>query len=394
MIPPVQSPIRGRDLARATIGTAIGTESALGRLTALLRQMFAAEEVGLTDSGTSALVVALRSVVPRGGTVALPAYGCVDLVAAAVRSEVGVRLYDIEPATLGPDLDSLGRAVERGVDAVVVAHLYGYAVDMAAVRGVLFAAGVPVIEDAAQHAGARIAGRRAGSDGPVVVLSFARGKGTTGGRGGAVFAAPGAPIPIAKAIDQWGVGASDGLSPRGWGDLARAAAQWAFGRPGVYAVPASIPALGLGETVYRPAGEPGHLSRSAALMVERTLARIDRDRVRRAGRADWYVDRLRGVAGVQLVHPVSEAEPGYLRFPILVPASGASSRAPAPHLGVVWSYPRPLRDEPAIAAVLKSGEPQTPGAREVCERLFTLPTHTAVSDAVAERVVEWVKRSA
>lgn len=119
-----------------------------------LSTRYDARAVALTDSGTAALVLAMRLTAPRG-TVALPAYGCVDLIAAAVRARVRVRLYDVDPATLSPDLDSVRQALARGADAVVVAHFYGYPADIPGVRALADAAGARVIEDAAQHAGGR-----------------------------------------------------------------------------------------------------------------------------------------------------------------------------------------------------------------------------------------------
>ena len=396
-LPPVASPVSFRALARATavaVRRASG-DAALGRVTEVLRARYGATAVALTDSGTLALVVGLRSLLPRGGTVALPAYACVDLVAAAIRTPIQVRLYDSDPLTLGPDLDSLRRAVARGVDVIVVAPLYGYPVDMVSVRDIASAAGVQVIEDAAQHAGGRVSGVPVGASGPVTVLSFGRGKGTTGGRGGAVFATDGARPEVVAALSAWIEGAGTRTNDRraGWDDLGRAVAQWAFGRPALYAIPASIPALGLGQTVYRPAPDPGRLSRAAASLVERALTRMDADRDLRAQRAAWYHQRLADDETVQLVQPIAGVQPGYLRFPILSARPDGALHPAAPALGVVRTYPRVLGEEPAIAAILKLGESTiaTPGAQTLVRQLLTLPTHAAVTDADAERIVAWAR---
>ena len=64
-------------------------------------------------------MLALRALVPAGGTIAYPSYACIDLTTAALGANVRVRLYDIDPVTLSPDLDSLRAAVARGVDAIL-----------------------------------------------------------------------------------------------------------------------------------------------------------------------------------------------------------------------------------------------------------------------------------
>jgi perosamine synthetase len=293
--PPVSSPIGATALVAAAVAagraaTTRGLVTEIELLRSILAGRFHAPAVALTDSGTSALALAFAIMLPRGGTVALPAYGCVDLVAAARYGGLRVRLYDIDPATLSPDLDSLRRALGRGVDVAVVAHFYGFAADIEGARAVASAAAVPIIEDAAQHAGGQLAGRPLGAFGPLTVLSFGRGKGTTGGRGGALLATADAGASMVTAVttagaSQWGV-------PGGLGDLTRAAAQWLLGRPSLYSLPASVPGLRLGETIYHPAHEPESLSRAAAVLVARAFGRLDADREVRARRANDLMARL------------------------------------------------------------------------------------------------------
>ena len=107
----VASPISGASLARAFLHSARASSRVHVDACDLVLRAFDARAVVLTDSGTSALVLALRAAVPSGGTVGFPAYGCVDLVAAALFAGVRIRLYDIDPATLSPDLDSVRRVV-------------------------------------------------------------------------------------------------------------------------------------------------------------------------------------------------------------------------------------------------------------------------------------------
>src|SRR5574340_1398145 len=161
--PPVVSPIAPRALGSALLASALHRRRALPRLEAMLGDACDAPRVVLTDSGTAALVLALRLAAGEGRTVALPGYACVDLAAAARFAGVRVRLYDLDPHTLGPDLDSVAAVLTRGADAVVVAHLYGMPADVRAVEELAARHGVPVIEDAAQAAGGALGGRPLGA---------------------------------------------------------------------------------------------------------------------------------------------------------------------------------------------------------------------------------------
>ncbi|MGI9076467.1 MAG: DegT/DnrJ/EryC1/StrS family aminotransferase [Gemmatimonadaceae bacterium] len=347
-----------------------------------LAERFDARVVALTDSGTSALVLALRLAAGAGGTVAFPGYACIDLAAAARFAGVRVRLYDIDPATLSPDLDSVTRALQRGVDAVLVAHLYGYPADVPAVAELARSFGAIVVEDAAQGAGCVLRGVRCGAFGPLSVLSFGRGKGTTGGNGGALMA-------ISRDwADRVGM-ASGTLSEitHGWTDLAAAAGQWIFGHPSLYAVPAAIPALRLGETVYHPAHEPASLSSGAAALVCDALERDEQEVMARRRNAAV----LRGAAiGSSLIpiEPVEGGIAGELRFPVR-----SLNRAPAPRLGIYRGYPQTLAEQPELRPCLHEGEGEHLGALELRRGLLTLPSHSRLTPRDISDLIAWISSS-
>jgi perosamine synthetase len=371
--PPVLSPVAPATLARAV--PAILTRGAGGfdALEEVLRKRFATSNVALTDSGTSALVLAFRSALPAQGIVALPAYACVDLLAAAAFARLRVRLYDVDPATLSPDLDSVRATLRRGADGIVVAHLYGFPADVPGVASIAAEHGVTVIEDAAQHAGGSLRGAPLGSFGPLVVLSFGRGKGISGGSGGALLSR--------DRIPTW----QPPPAPAGWRDWLVTAAQWAIGRPSLYGIPASMPGLHLGETIYKDARSPGRLSHAAAFLATRALTEADGERAQRAQRARMILDLLDGAPDLHFVRPIEGGASGYLRLAVL----DGGGRCAAPRLGVVRSYPRPLGEEPEARSLLAVGEPPTPAAHAVCRSLFTLPTHARLGGADREQLVRW-----
>jgi hypothetical protein len=294
-----------------------------------LRSIYGAQRTALTDSGTSALVAALRLTAGKNGTVAYPGYACVDLAAAARYAGVRVRLYDIDPHTLSPDLDSLSAALARGVDAVVVAHLYGFPADMREVEKLAGTAGVPVIEDAAQGAGGTLDGRVLGSFGAISILSFGRGKGTTGGNGGALL------LRDASFADRFSeVRRKLGARPAGVRDLVGITAQWMLGRPALYGIPSSIPALQLGEMIYHPAHEPRALSWAAVSLVRRAMANAPGDvTVRRRTAAALEMAALEG-ADIRPLRPIAGAVSGYLRYPIL----DRGSRVERADMGILRGY--------------------------------------------------------
>lgn len=389
---PVSSPIDGRSLVRAlgnasTFAIARPHERAAAHsaVASMLASTFGASQVTLTDSGTSALVVALRLAVPPGGTVAFPGYACIDLAAAARFAGVRVRLYDLDPVTMSADLTSLKAALARGAQAVLAVHLYGYAADLPAMRAVSREHGAVLIEDAAQGAGGIMQGRPLGSFGDLSILSFGRGKGTTGGNGGAL-------LSFTPEWDERARRVSGTMRPpsAGWGDLAAAAAQWAVGRPSLYALPSSVPGLRLGEMVFHPAHEPGSLSVVAATLVRQALAMNDDEVAARRRNATALADAILWDGSLVPIRPVPGCTPGFLRLPIRDRA-GRGARAA---LGVMRGYPRTLLEQPELRPCLMTSEPATPGALDLRESLMTLPTHSMMTTADIRAVCTWLREAA
>jgi dTDP-4-amino-4,6-dideoxygalactose transaminase len=377
---PVSSTITAISLVRATapaLGAGSGERESLG---AELQRAFGATSVALVDSGTSALSLALRATTRAGGVVALPAYACVDIGAAAIFAQLRVRLYDIDPLTLSPDLDSVARVFSHGVDTIVVAHLYGYPANVPGVAALAAARGVRVIEDAAQGAWGSLLETRLGAFGPLSVLSFGRGKGMTGAGGGALL---GTGEREAELIEAAGLRL---LSPRsGMRTLALAKAQWILGRPWLYAIPSAIPGLHLGETIYHAAHEPRAITSVSASLVRSALARANTDLAVRRRNADELERAVDHAKGLQAIRAIPGSKPGYLRLPVRV----MDARSERHELGIVRGYPDTLAELAELQASLL-GDEQLPGARELRRSLVTLPTHGMLTNKDLQDLTDWM----
>jgi hypothetical protein len=325
--------------------------------------------VHLTDSGTSALVLAMRAAMERAGCglIALPAYGCYDLVTAANGAGAGVVLYDVDLETLGPSWPSFDDALSARPAAVVVAHLYGLPVDMTRALERAGQHGVPVIEDSAQGIGATLHGRPLGTFGHLRVLSFGRGKGVTGGKGGALLLSHDWRGPEPK------VGAGRSAAMR---ELAMLAAQATLARPSLYRIPASLPWLDLGATQYRAPWPPADISPTSAAVAEVAWRVHGPELAARRRHASGLAELVARLPGIRVPRPVSGAEPGWLRFPV-VGAPHDGEAVPLGELrsaGVMPGYPLPLSRLPSLPVGSPTGS--LTGATLLAARLWTLATHS------------------
>lgn len=398
---PGYSPLRADDIA----ATALNATDMRVPLRARLQAQFNADAL-LLGSGTIALGLALKAAAQRrpGLPVAMPGYACYDLATAALMAEVPVVLYDLDPDTLAPRADSLEAACASGVAAIVAVHLYGVPVDLTALRALSQQHSALLIEDAAQgigasllaptHDGAAPAQAALGSFGDFGILSFGRGKGLTGGVGGALIAkAQG--LAALDALEHSSVrdrnspkGSSFPDSRAGIGYYAKLVAQWLLGRPSLYGVPARIPALRLGETVFHPPGDITAMPAAAARLVSRTYTRALEEAEVRRHHAAALRAALPG-SGFEPVQAPPSSIPGWLRFPVKLPAGHRPHTRRDAALGVMPGYPRPLRELEAFRRLLR-GNLNTPGADSLAANLWTLPTHSLLTSADLDALRVWM----
>jgi dTDP-4-amino-4,6-dideoxygalactose transaminase len=352
----------------------------------LLRREYAASAVVLTGSGTQALQVAIENAVHRIGsvsrTVALPAFSCFDVASAAIGAGVSAALYDLDPDTLGPDLGSFERVLAAGVRVAVIAPLYGVPVDWQALEALAIRYGALLIEDSAQGHGATWRGKPLGAFGEISTLSFGRGKGWTGGGGGAVLVRRRGSLESAVLPES----ALGGETKSIVGMLA----QWTLGRPEVYGIPHSIPALGLGETTYHPPVAPTTMPRAASAAVLRALGPSRDEAERRRENARWLLDRIPESDRVRSIRPAKGSTPGYLRLPIRLFGGimGMEESARALTLGIAQSYPRSLVE---LAPRLTGPEHRWPGSAELVRDLVTLPTHSRLTPVERDEIVRMLQ---
>lgn len=347
--------------------------------------------VHLASSGTAALQIAIRlaRVSAGEGPVALPAYGCFDIATAAVGATAPIALYDLDPETLAPDLDSLTAVLAAGARIVVVAPIAGIAAQWDDITRCAAAFGAVVVEDAAQGHGAFWRGRPLGTLAGISVLSFGRGKGWTGGRGGAVLVrdrvlaeySRGLPLPEPSRRAETG-------------SVGVAAALALLGHPARYGIPARIPWLHLGETRYRNPEPLAGLTRSAAALLLASQSAADLEAARRRSNARALLEALsehtEAARGIAISR---ESRPGYLRLPVRLPrAATVIHDLGASRLGVAHGYPSTLAELPAVRNRLRSAGP-LPGATALVRELVTLPTHGLTTERDRRAIMDAIVAS-
>lgn len=382
VLPPVAAQLGPGSLSLATVRVVTNDASPGTTLETLLSHELAATSVLLTHGGTAALALALDALLDDRRIVALPAYGCADLVSAALAARATIVCYDLDPSTLGPDLDSARHALQAGASVIVGTHLYGVPFDVPSLRAIADEAGAVVVEDTAQGLGAMLGGRPCGSLADVGVLSFGRGKGVSGGAGGALL--------LRNGIERR-VGSQPTLQPasRGLGPVGASWVQWALGRPSLYRIPTALPFLKLGEMVFHEAELPRAMPSSCATLALSSWQAMRGDVAVRQRNAA-ALSACPRAPGKQAIQPSPLADPSWLRWPVLDRSGGAWPT----ELGVQQGYPMSIPAQPWARAALAPSNRKMPGADQLSRELRTLPTHHLVRAGDIAALATWLRSDA
>jgi len=224
-----------------------------------------------------------------------------------------------------------------------------------------------VIEDAAQAMGIEVNGRALGTLGDIGLFSLGRGKHLTCGSGGVILTKSDA---LAEAIRRECRALPQQTGLDTLKSLAVVLAMAVFTRPALYWIPASMPFLGLGRSVYPTDVKVKRLSAVSAALLQNWRARLRQAHEACARTSGDLGKRL----GLPLPHGPSHP---YLRLPILVGTPEMRDHlyelGRRAGFGMSRAYPTPVSDIPELAAVF-AGQ-RFPAARIVAQHILTVPTH-------------------
>jgi dTDP-4-amino-4,6-dideoxygalactose transaminase len=120
-------------------------------------------------NGTDAITIALRALgVGPGDEVVVPSFTFYATAEAAVTAGARPVFCDVDEATRNVTVETVRAALTPRTKAIVAVDLFGCPAPVPELREL----GLPVLEDAAQAAGATLAGRKAGALGDAATISF------------------------------------------------------------------------------------------------------------------------------------------------------------------------------------------------------------------------------
>ena len=313
-----------------------------------------------TSNGTTALHIALLAHgVHAGQEVLIPPLTFFATASTVLMCGTKPVFVDVDRASYNMDPTKVANAITRKTAAVMPVHLYGQTADMDPILEAAKDHDLPVIEDAAQAAGAEYKGKKAGNLGTTACFSFYATKNMTTGEGGMV------------------VTDDDEIA-------AKARLLRSHGEASKY------------EHVI--VGYNFRMTEMAAAIGLVQLKKLEGWVRKRRENAKVLTKGLEGIEGLVppaegnwMVHSyyqyIVRAEPG---FPLS--RDEIVSTLTEEGVGCRPSYPAPLYKQKALRDLKVRGK--CPVAEQVVGRLFELPVHPAVGPKDLETIVEAVDRLA
>lgn len=341
-------------------------------------------------SGTASLAAAFKAAVDlRNYTapeVILPAYGCPDLVSAALFAGVKPVLVDFEYERPWMDLDQVAARISPSTVAVVAVNLFGIPERHELLREIIGQRPIVLIEDSAQFFPPEA------DEGPwqgdLVVLSFGRGKPVSLLGGGAVLYRD---ATLGGHLPQVHRGTPDKLLAEYLFRI-KAGLYNMASQPRLYWILHGMPFLHLGETRFHPLATIGPMDSTRHSLLAGNLeayrGRGNQVRIRLADMLAKLSEDLFFLIDLPELCGVP-SQSRLLRYPLLVAADMRDDllRLLNNHgLGATGMYPSSLPSITGLGSLLLDQGP-FPGADDFARRIVTLPTHSRVRDADVEAVV-------
>lgn len=334
-----------------------------------------------TQSGTAALALGIQLAMERRPDirypeVLLPAYGCPDLVAAAVYAGARPVLVDIGAEDPGYDLERLEKALSGNVVAVVAVNFLGIRERVGTLAELAHHHDAWLIEDSAQWYPELAPGQNSLSPADAMVLSFGRGKPVSLLGGGALLLKDSAMAGETESRLQPPTSKPGTL-------FTKMVVYNLLIKPIFYAWLTRVPGLGLGETRYKPLAGIHRMDESRLPLLKANAERyLCKNRLQETVVAKAFTESSEVLIDLPGVLPGRSGR--LLRYPMLCHDQSERNRilkeATEQGLGASAMYVNALPDVTGVKAYLHEYN-AVPNARSFAARLVTMPVHCQVTEA-------------
>lgn len=313
------------------------------------------QNVCLFANGHLALEMAFEALGLTGEVITTP-FTFASTTHAIVRRGLVPRFCDIDPYTFNMDPDKIEALITEKTTAIVPVHVYGTPCDVQRIGEIAERYGLKVIYDAAHAFGVSINGKGIGSFGDMTMFSFHATKVFHTVEGGALSYSNAALTPRLAQLKQFGlVGTEDAVA----------------------------------------VGTNAKMTEINAAMGLCNLNHIDEQIEKRHIIAKRYMEHLKGLEGIRILHPNENVRHNWAYFPVIFENYRKDRKMIIEQLNVNGIFPRkyfyPLTSD-FVCYNEFFDKTDTPIARYAADRVLALPMYADLSiedvDKICSIIIE------
>ncbi|MEG2286204.1 MAG: DegT/DnrJ/EryC1/StrS family aminotransferase, partial [Eubacterium sp.] len=315
------------------------------------------KNLSLFVNGHLSLFIAIKALRLSGEVITTP-FSFASTTHAIADNGLKPVFCDIDPVTYTMDPDKIEELITRHTTAIIPVHVYGTVCNIEGIEAIAKKHHLKVIYDAAHAFGVEIDGKGIGSFGDISMFSFHATKVFNTIEGGALTYNNPTLKPLLYNLKNFGI-----TSPETVEDI----------------------------------GTNAKMNEFQAAMGNCNLRHVDEEIEKRQKIVERYWEHLEGIPGIQLKAVQKNIKENYAYFPILFdPKVFGESRdqvaeALAKEKIMVRKYFYPLiNDYDCYRSVYSSRA--TPVAKEVAEKVLTLPLFSELSLDTVDRICKIIKR--
>jgi perosamine synthetase len=298
------------------------------------------------NSGTAALDVALRYYELQGKEVIVPTNTFVSTPNSVIFAGGKPVFADMNPDTLGIDVDDVKRKVTQKTAGVIVVHIAGLLCpQINELKEFCEQKGLFLMEDSAHAHGAMLDGQKAGTFGDAGCFSFYPTKVITSGEGGMIITNNAALADEARILRT------------------------------------------CGQNVHRDVVMLGHnwrLNELNAIVGINQLEHLEEFLAKRNQVARWYEETLSGIKGIELFKVASNSRHSYYKYPLKL-ADGIDRLKIAALMKEKYAietghvYYPPCHMQPYYKETFGTKEGDLPNSERVLKQVLCLPMHVGLT---------------
>ena len=394
-IAPAGTPITPGDLAVWTRNL-VSFKDSIQNFKEMICERYGVRYCFFVASGRSALYILLKTMREMSDNgkneVIMPSYTCFSVPSSVARAGLKIRVIDIDPETLDYDLEILSSQDFSNVLCILSSNLYGIPNDLTAINRLAQENGVMLIDDAAQCMGGTISGRYSGTFGDAGIFSLDKGKTITTIQGGIIVTNS---RQLASRLNTVITSLPSPSIARTVSYALKILIYSMFLKPNLYWLPAGLPFLELGGTLYTTDYPVEGYSMVLGAMGRRLFEKIDEINRARVRNAETIKDGIKGLDAVRHTTVAEHINPVYLRLPLLARDSEVRdallNKLNVKHLGASASYPHSVIDISEIRPIINLEKSTAQKGRELSRHIITLPTHPYVTDNDTETMIDTIR---